>query len=308
MAPPAVKAEVDQLQVRFRADNQNRPLGTLTQQDDGQVGFEFYSSFLADPLPLSPFQLPVAPGLHVPSADFGPLFGLFADSLPDETDPRPPLVRLAGLGRDARGALSYDPAARCGVRTPCASANPIQQAYSLMASAAGLVLCANGDRIDRSGDVCHHVHRFGSLIHMREGGDYKRFLDTTRELTGEQEDVESALRLMIFNILAHNRKDHPQSIAFRMNADGTWRLAPVTDLSFSENDRHCMSIAGQVTDISEAHIQQVAQGAGIPAARASSIIDEVAYAVADWRKFASEVGLPAETTERIAAAFPQLPW
>ena len=46
--------------------------------------FEYDADFLRNPVWLSPFKLPPDPGLHEHrDRAFGPLFGLFDDSLPD---------------------------------------------------------------------------------------------------------------------------------------------------------------------------------------------------------------------------------
>jgi serine/threonine-protein kinase HipA len=46
--------------------------------------FEYDLGFLHKPLWLSPFKLPPEPGLHGHTNHaFGPIFGLFDDSLPD---------------------------------------------------------------------------------------------------------------------------------------------------------------------------------------------------------------------------------
>ena len=104
-----------------------RPVGRLAWRD-GRSYFEYDPAFLEDPLPLSPFKLPVRPGLieHRDHA-FGPLPGVFDDSLPDGwglllmdrelqqrgVDPRTlnPLDRLHHLGRRTMGALTYHPPA-----------------------------------------------------------------------------------------------------------------------------------------------------------------------------------------------------
>ena len=101
-------------------------VGTLAEHDR-RIYFEYATSFIDDPLPLSPFKLPVRPGLHE-DADrtFGGLHGLFYDSLPDGwglllMDRRfkqagidlgniTPLDRLAYIGRRPMGALIYQPA------------------------------------------------------------------------------------------------------------------------------------------------------------------------------------------------------
>ena len=97
--------------------------------------FEYADSFVQSGLPLSPFRLPLEPGLHEYRDDrtFGPLPGLFDDSLPDGwglllTDRQmrqrgidvrdvSPLDRLTYLGNRTMGALTYHPAEPAGRRT-----------------------------------------------------------------------------------------------------------------------------------------------------------------------------------------------
>ena len=100
-------------------------VGTLAERDR-RIYFEYATSFIDDPLPLSPFKLPVRPGLHEdPDRTFGGLHGVFYDSLPDGwglllmdrrfkqagIDPGhiTPLDRLAYIGHRAMGALIYQP-------------------------------------------------------------------------------------------------------------------------------------------------------------------------------------------------------
>ncbi len=88
--------------------------------------FEYDSSFLADPLWLSPFKLPPQAGLiEHRDQEFGPIFGLFDDSLPDGwglllmdrffRQQGSPLAevsvldRLAYLATRTMGALTYHP-------------------------------------------------------------------------------------------------------------------------------------------------------------------------------------------------------
>lgn len=110
-----------------RGPHRGRLVGTLVEVER-RVYFEYDGEFLEDPLWLSPFKLPPTPGLreHRDLA-FGPLFGLFDDSLPDgwglllmdrhfrrrgvELDGVSPLDRLAYLGTRTMGALTYHPPA-----------------------------------------------------------------------------------------------------------------------------------------------------------------------------------------------------
>lgn len=100
-----------------------------------EVVFEYAPAFLRDPLELSPFKLPPEPGLlqHRDLA-FGPIFGLFDDSLPDgwglllmdrffqqqgsTLAEVSVLDRLAFLGTRTMGALTYHPPSDPTDRTP----------------------------------------------------------------------------------------------------------------------------------------------------------------------------------------------
>lgn len=114
------------LEVRLRrAPDDIVPVGTLLEHRR-RLYFEYAADFLRTGLELSPFKLPAAAGLveHTDHA-FGPLPGLFDDSLPDGwglllmdrhfrrqgLDPAAlsPLDRLAFLGERTMGALTYHP-------------------------------------------------------------------------------------------------------------------------------------------------------------------------------------------------------
>jgi len=116
------------LAVRFRrGPSESLAVGTLAE-DRGRIYFEYAPEFLATGLNLSPFRLPFTSGLfeHI-DRQFGPLPGLFDDSLPDGwglllmdrhfhamgRDPAEigPLDRLAWLGTRTMGALTYHPPA-----------------------------------------------------------------------------------------------------------------------------------------------------------------------------------------------------
>ncbi len=119
------------LEVRLRrAPDQERVVGWLaetgTRSAGGQLVFEYDPAFLPEPLWLSPFKLPPQAGLiEHRDRDFGPIFGLFDDSLPDgwglllmdrffrqqgsALAEVSVLDRLAYLGNRTMGALTYHP-------------------------------------------------------------------------------------------------------------------------------------------------------------------------------------------------------
>ena len=112
------------LEVRFTLDpKESFPVGTLAEES-GRLFFEYAPEWLSRGLNLSPFRLPFEPSLFEhKDLSFGPLPGLFDDSLPDgwglllmdrhfqklRMDSISPLDRLAWLGTRTMGALTYHP-------------------------------------------------------------------------------------------------------------------------------------------------------------------------------------------------------
>ncbi len=117
------------LSVRLRWDpTRELGVGTLAEAERGRVVFEYDEQLLRTGIELSPWKLRAQPGLieHT-ERGFGPLFGVFDDSLPDGwglllmdrwfrkrgVDPASlsTLDRLLYLGTRTMGALTYHPPA-----------------------------------------------------------------------------------------------------------------------------------------------------------------------------------------------------
>jgi len=180
----------------------------------------------------------------------------------------------------------------------------IEYAYSEMARAAGidmpparLFFTQQGEaffgveRFDRNNNQRYHVHTFGNLIHANfrvPSCDYKMLMHVARVLTRNADDVASAFRLMVFNILAHNRDDHVKNFAFILSPTGDWRLAPAYDLTFAHGPggEHTMTVAGEGRRPGLEQIRHIADEADIAQAQVRDIIAEVSAAVADWPRFA----------------------
>ena len=99
----------------------------LLYENAGRVFFEYSPDFLQSGIALSPFKLPLKPGVFEDEKrTFDGLFGLFNDSLPDgwgcllldrklrkralSYDSITPLSRLSMIGLNPMGALEYEPA------------------------------------------------------------------------------------------------------------------------------------------------------------------------------------------------------
>lgn len=100
------------------------PVGILAQTEQG-ILFEYHSEFLERGIPLSPYFLPLRPGIFFDERQtFDGLFGVFNDSLPDGwglllfdrarskrgvPSRRPAAGTTDARGKCAMGALEYEP-------------------------------------------------------------------------------------------------------------------------------------------------------------------------------------------------------
>ena len=194
----------------------------------------------------------------------------------------------------------------------------IEHAYALMAKAAGIEmeetrLLARDRRhpgyfatrrFDRRDAERVHVHSLGGLLHADHripSLDYDTVLRATRALTRDDRELTRQARRMAFNVLAHNRDDHAKNFAFAMEADGTWRLTPAYDLTFSDGPRgeHATMVAGEGAAPGEAQIAQLAKLHGIGPKAIRTILDEVRAATSRWASFAIEAGVSKRSAQRI---------
>ena len=104
-------------------------VGTMAPYRKYRTAFEYSREWLRNGFSISPFSLPLSPGVKIAGADpFNGLFGIFADSLPDgwgrllvdrmlrkageQPDSVTPLSRLSIVGTSGMGALEYKPVYR----------------------------------------------------------------------------------------------------------------------------------------------------------------------------------------------------
>ena len=198
----------------------------------------------------------------------------------------------------------------------------IEYAYHLMAKAAGIEM--NECRLHEEGGRAHfmtrrfdraqdgdkiHMQSFGAMMHydfnMAGAYAYEQALRTIHRLRLPRSDMEQQIRRAYLNILARNQDDHVKNIAFLMNRKGEWRLSPAFDVAYSYNpagdwtSQHQMSLAGKHDRFSVDDLIEHAGAGGVKKAKAKSMLSEVSRAVADWKTFASEAGVPRRDVERI---------
>ena len=115
------------IEVEYTGGPEKATIGHLAEASDGRIFFEYTQEWRSGQLELSPVYLPNSThgSVTTPTPDFGQLFGLFADSLPDWwgqqmmkrffQDKGIPwtsvgvLQKLACAGGHAMGAIGYQP-------------------------------------------------------------------------------------------------------------------------------------------------------------------------------------------------------
>ncbi|MEY4758026.1 MAG: hypothetical protein RJA34_2924 [Pseudomonadota bacterium] len=124
-------------------------------------------------------------------------------------------------------------------------------------------------------------------------------LAATRKLTKSDDEVAMAYRLMLFNVLAHNKDDHSKNFAYLLDPlKQSWRLAPAYDLTFNRglSNQHTTSINGAGNPVLK-DLKQVAADRGVR--RWQEMLDQVRAAVAKWPMFAKEYDLSSMRTRDI---------
>ena len=117
-----IQDRLDKIEVYYR----DRHVGTIAPYQRYLTAFEYSKEWIRDGFSISPFSLPLEPGVKIAKSDpFDGMFGVFFDSLPDgwgrllvdrmlrkegiNPQEMGPLSRLCLVGQNGRGALEYKP-------------------------------------------------------------------------------------------------------------------------------------------------------------------------------------------------------
>lgn len=184
----------------------------------------------------------------------------------------------------------------------------IEFAYAQMAQACGIEMSEcrlfegkSGDpyfgtkRFDREGNQRVHMHSLSGLLHddfSRSNLDYGHLMNCAFELEKSVKAYRKVLRLAAFNVFAHNRDDHSKNFAFLMNADGSWKLAPAYDLTYSSSSHgeHSTTINQEGRKPGKTQLLQLAEYFGM-GRDGSLIIEEVLDCTNQWKHFARKCGV-----------------
>jgi serine/threonine-protein kinase HipA len=203
-------------------------------------------------------------------------------------------------------------------------AGAIEYVYALMAKKAGLLMPdvqlfssqkSAGyfavKRFDRDGKKRLHMHTASGLLHSdfrTPSQDYEDLLTLTGALTKDSREIEKMYRLAVFNVLAHNRDDHAKNFSFLMDENGTWKLAPAYDLTFSSgpNGEQSTMVMGEGRNPKISHLIKLGQDAKLSKKLIDEIIDQTMSSLGDWKDLAKNHHVTEANIELIAKAINKL--
>lgn len=197
----------------------------------------------------------------------------------------------------------------------------IEQLYAELARDCGLEVAASRwfdidaklaafgvARFDREADQRVPVHSLAGLLQvdfrLPGASDYTALLRATRLITRDEREVEKAFARAVFNVLFHNRDDHPKNFAWRLGRDRRWRLAPAFDLTFSQGPmgQHHMDVCGQGAAIERDHLLRLAKEGGVQFKAAQEIIARMLHQASGFAGRLADVPLRRTTVQEINAA------
>jgi len=187
----------------------------------------------------------------------------------------------------------------------------IEYAYYRMALAAGIEM-SESRLLEENGRAHFMTRRFdrvaGKKLHMQSlcalqhydfnlagAYGYEQALMTMRRMKLSRQEQLQQYRRMVFNVIARNQDDHTKNIAYLMNQNGGWSLAPAFDMTHSYKpgegwtQTHQMSINGKRDHFTRQDLVTVAETNDLK--KAGEVIQDVLEAVEKWPTFAGEAGV-----------------
>ena len=190
----------------------------------------------------------------------------------------------------------------------------IEYAYSQMAKSCGIEMseCRLFREKGRSHFMTKRFDRLpgGNKLHMQSlaalahfdfnlsgAYSYEQVFQIMRKLNLPYSSIEQQFKRMVFNIVARNQDDHVKNIAFLMNRQGQWSLAPAFDVNYSYQPdgtwtaRHQMTVNGKQEAFTSTDLKECAKTAGMKQGQWRIILEQVQSVVSKWEDFADEAGV-----------------
>ena len=188
-------------------------------------------------------------------------------------------------------------------------AGAIEYVYAQMAKEAGIAIpdvhlypAKHGagyfaiKRFDRDFEKRYHMHTVCGLLHSdfrTPSLDYEDLITLTGMLTRDMREIEKMYQLAVFNVLSHNRDDHSKNFSFLMDSQGSWKLSPAYDLTFSSGPRgeQSTTVMGEGRNPNVSHLLKLANEAKIKKDRANEILETTKASLSKWPTLAQQFGV-----------------
>lgn len=151
------------------------------------------------------------------------------------------------------------------------------------------------ERFDRKHGRKQHSATLRSLC--GEITSYDDIFRACRLLRLPYRDMEQLFRRAVFNYLAGVTDDHDKNFSFMMSENGTWRLSPAYDVTFTVNyknrfigDRHVMSVEENDRLLTRRQLLRLAMENDIR--QPDEIIREISSVLHTYVSKAEEAGIP----------------
>lgn len=197
----------------------------------------------------------------------------------------------------------------------------IEYVYSKMAAMAGIHMMPC-ELVDIGGKKHFLTQRYdrrnGEKVHTQSlaamnpcANSYEDLMQVCENLQLTYSEREETFRRMVFNVLATNVDAHVKNFSFMMDEKKQWHITPAYDLTFSclnpgngFDPAHALRIGGKVMDIRRKDLLSFALRFSIK--DASTIIQQVADAVMQFRTLAINNGIELQWIDKIEGHFAQM--
>ncbi|MGI1671295.1 MAG: type II toxin-antitoxin system HipA family toxin [Neptuniibacter sp.] len=165
-------------------------------------------------------------------------------------------------------------------------------------------------RFDRVENDKKHIQTLNGLAHVdyKQPGQfsYAELFATARQLKLSAVDAEQLARRMIFNIVARNHDDHSKNVAFMLDQNHQWQLAPAYDLAYSYKpgspwvSSHWMTLNGKRDHFTRDDLYSLEPLSPLFKRRKiDQWVDEITASVSCWRQLAKEHEVPSSLISEV---------
>jgi serine/threonine-protein kinase HipA len=194
----------------------------------------------------------------------------------------------------------------------------IEYIYSLMAKDAGIEMEETHlfptkkkrryfatKRFDRKKTKRLHMHSASGILHsnFRDSSlDYEQLMRLTMHVTKDIREVEKMYRVAVFNVLSSNCDDHGKNFSFLMDENGTWKLSPAYDITFSYSGRwgeRSTTVLGEGKYPTQKHLISLGEKFKLPLHFIHETLEKTKDSLSKWLKLSKELEVFKDNVSQI---------